>query len=68
MRINDHQNENNENASANANHQDIDSHFRMINANSVITQSTNKSSARSAHKRLNIENNPQNIPNITVIN
>ena len=68
MRINDHQGENNENVSANANHQNIDSHFRMINANSVIIQLTNRSFARSAHRRLNIKNNSQNILNITVIN
>ena len=68
MRINDHQGENNENAFANVNHQNIDPHFHMINANSVITQSINKFSAKSAHKRLNIENNSQNISNITVIN
>ena len=68
MQINDHQNENNENTSANVNHQNIDPHFRMINANSVIIQSINKFSAKSAHKCLNIKNNSQNISNITVIN
>ena len=68
MRINDHQSENNENAFADANHQNIDPHFRMIDANFVIIQSINKFFARSAHKRLNVKNNPQNILNIAVIN
>ena len=68
MRINDHQGENNKNAFANFNHQGIDFHFHMINANSVIIQSINRFFAKSAHRRLNIENNSQNISNITVIN
>ena len=68
MRINDHQNENNENALANVNHQNINSHLRMINTNSVIIQSINKFFAKSAHKHLNIKNNSQNISNIAVIN
>ena len=66
MRINDHQDE--KDISTNANHQDIDSHFRIINANSVIIQSINRFFARSAHRRLNIKNNSQNILNIIVIN
>ena len=66
MRINDHQNK--KNISADANHQNIDFHFHIINANSVIIQSINKFFTKSAHKRLNIKNNSQNILNITVIN
>ena len=68
MRINDHQGENNENAFADANHQNIDSHFHMIHANSVIIQLINRFFARSAHRRLNIKNNSQNILNIIIIN
>ena len=68
MQINDHQNENNENAFVNINHQNIDFYFCMININFVIIQSINKFSAKSAHKRLNIKNNSQNISNIAVIN
>ena len=66
MRINDHQNE--KDISADANHQNIDFHFRIINVNSVIIQLTNRSFARSTHRRLKIKNNSQNISNITVIN
>ena len=66
MRIDDHQDE--KNISADASHQNVDSYFRIIDANSVTTQSINKSSAKSAHRRLNIENNSQNISNIAVIN
>ena len=66
MQINNYQNE--KNIFANVNHQNIDFHFHIINVNFVITQSINKFSARSAHKRLNIENNSQNILNITIIN
>ena len=40
----------------------------MIDANSVIIQSINRFFARSAHRRLNIENNSQDILNIAVIN
>ena len=36
MRINNHQGENNENAFADINYQNIDFHFHMINVNSVI--------------------------------
>ena len=61
MRIDDHQDE--KNISTDANHQNVDPHFHIVDVNSVITQSINKSSAKSAHRRLNIENNLQNILN-----
>ena len=64
MWINDHQDEN----ITDANHQNIDFHFRIIDVNFVIIQLTNKFSAKSAHKCLKIENNSQNILNIAVIN
>ena len=64
MRINDHQNED----IININHQNINPHFRIIDANFVIIQSINRFFAKSAHKRLKIKNNSQNISNIAVIN
>ena len=64
--INNHQDE--KNTSADVNHQNIDFHFCIINVNFVIIQSINKFFAKSAHKHLNTENNPQNFSNIAVIN
>ena len=68
MWINNHQGGNNENVFANVNHQNIDFYFHIIDVNSVIIQSIHRFFAKSIHRRLNIENNSQNISNIIVIN